>query len=353
MIRNNCIICNNPINFLYRLNDMPISLSPTNQDIKDDIFKDQNFYNCVICGCVQLYNLIDVNILYKDAHNLTMALPMWNNHHNEFSNFILNNIVSNSILEIGGSSGALYNRLHKLDYSCMDICDSNFDTSNINYIKGNCEEYNFENIECIVLSHVFEHLYNPQKFIENISNHVTYVYISIPNMSSLLENKSSSILHYEHTYYIDKYFMEYLFSVYGYSLHKYKEFGTHSLFMLFKKTNCHKMELMYRDISNDFLTIYNDAKRRFPNKILENSFIVPGGHMGQLVYTLCKPTSILGFLDNDKSKHYKRNYGTPYYIYPFDKLKENTFVNVYIYAGPYLNELLIQLKEYNINIIII
>ena len=102
---------------------------------------------------------------------------------------------------------------------------------------------------------------------------------------------------------------------------------------------------MYNNIYNKLLYI----------SIPENSFIAPGGHMGQLVYCISKPNKILGFLDNDISKHYKRNYGTPYFIYPFDKIKDyNSLINIYIYAGPYLNEIIKQLEEYNnINIIIL
>jgi hypothetical protein len=51
----------------------------------------------------------------------------------------------------------------------------------------------------------------------------------------------------------------------------------------------------------------------------------------------------------------KRLYGTPYQIYPFDKLKEYTKqVHVYVYAGPYKEELLKQLETYaNVNIIVL
>jgi hypothetical protein len=360
MERTECIICNNNIEFLYELKKMPISLSPTNQDKSTDKFEDQCIYYCKKCSSVQLKNLIDPSILYESAHNLTFHLPLWNEHHYEFSKFIMDNYKYDSLMEIGGSSGALYDKLKEFNikYSCIDMCKANFDTKNIEYIVGNCENYNFNNVKSIALSHVFEHLYNPNKFIENIdNNNITSVYISIPNMTKLLENESSSVLHYEHTYFVDKYLTEYMFSIKGYKLVKYNEFKSHSIFMLFEKTNCPVINLESRDyIIEKVLSIYMNMTKRFSKYIIKNnSFIIPSGHMGQLVYTMAKPGSILGFLDNDPMKQNKRLYGTPYKAYPISKLNEfKDNINIYIYAGPYLNEILKQLEQYkNVTIYII
>jgi len=353
MERKTCVICSTKLCMLYTLDDMPISLSVTTDSVENDIISQQYVSYCTYCGCVQLSNLIDPNILYGTSHNLTFMLPMWNEHHEQFYKFILETIQYDSIMEIGGSSGALYNKIKSshLEYSCIDVCAPSFDTNSINYIIGNCEEYSFSNVNCIAMSHVFEHLYNPAKFIDNIANNIKSIYISIPNMEYLLENKSSSIIHYEHTYFIDKYFMEYLFSQKEFELIHYKEFKNHSLFFEFRKTNCNPLNIVFRDnIYKHMYDIYNNIVDRFMKyHIPPNSFIIPGGHMGQLLYSINKPISILGFLDNDVAKHNKRQYGTPYCIYPYDIL--NTYkdqeINIYIYAGPYTNEILKQLDAYN------
>ena len=353
MQRTRCVICDNALSHLYTINSLPISLSSTIEDIHKDMFQDQVVTSCSQCGCVQLENLIDPQLLYQSSHNITFHLPTWKEHHMQFSEFIQKNSTTLSIMEIGGSSGALYQHLkhnNMLNYSCMDICDANFDTSNITYIKGNCEDYLFDNVNTVALSHVFEHLYKPKQFIENLAkHHVQNVFISIPNLSYLLSSKSSSVIHYEHTYYVDYQFINYLFSIYGYSLHAYKEFKNHSLFFMFTYTNCNALNISYRDnIALEMRTIYNNMYDRLTRYTMdENSFIVPGGHMGQLIYTINKPEKIIGFLDNDTSKHNKRVYGTPYFVYPFSKLKEyNQPINVFVYAGPYVNEIVEQLSEY-------
>jgi hypothetical protein len=356
MERKNCVICGNTINFLYKLKNMPICLATTLEDITNDKVMDQYIFNCDNCNCVQIKNLIDPSILYGSAHNLTFNLPLWNEHHTEFIKFVTNKNHITSIMEIGGSSGALYNKIKELNinnikYSCIDICEANYDTSGIEYITDNCENYEFKNTDCIVMSHIFEHLYEPIKLIENLSkSNIKDIYISIPNMTKLLENKSPSILHYEHTYFIDKLLSEYLFSHKGYELKDFFDFKTHSYFMKFSKTNCPKMNIVQRKyITNEIYNIYTNIYNRFSKYILEqNSFIVPGGHLGQLFYSINLPTNILGFLDNDTSKQGKRQYGTPFRVYPFSKLNEYTdSIKVYIYGGPYVDEILLQLKQYS------
>jgi hypothetical protein len=271
---------------------MPISLSTTLDDFTNDIYVDQIITNCNNCNCVQLKNLIDPEILYKTAHNITFNLPSWSEHHTEFTKFIIDSNDCNKIMEIGGSSGALYNKLKKhinIEYSCIDLCEPNYDISDIEYIIGNCENYNFKNINCVVMSHLFEHLYEPTNIIKKLStSNVEYVYISIPNMTKLLEEKSPSILHYEHTYFVDKLLCEYIFSEQGYKLDTYFEFKNHSLFMKFKKTNCLQLPLISRSyISKTILDIYTNIYSRFTEHIVKpNSFIVPGGHMGQLFYKI-------------------------------------------------------------------
>ena len=360
MERHACVLCSEPIFFLYQLNHMPIRLSQTDTAIEEDIFQDQHVFFCKQCSCVQLKNLIDPSILYQHPHNTTSMLPTWREHHSTFSTFITDSLDTTAIMEIGGSSGALYRTLEhtSIQYSCIDLCPANFDTSKCTYIIGNAEDYNFDNIDTVVMSHVFEHLYDPKVLLSNLSkNNISNIFISIPNMPALLDKGSSSIIHYEHTYYIDKYLTEYVLSEQGYSLVNYYEFKDHSLFMEFKKTNCDKRTIEPRhEIVEKMHVIYNSMYARFQGQeISPKSYIIPAGHMGQLLYSIAKPSSIYGFLDNDPSKQGKRMYGTPYMIYPFDQLQHhNEIIHVYIYAGPYVKEVMKQVEQYsNIRMIVL
>jgi len=85
----------------------------------------------------------------------------------------------------------------------------------------------------------------------------------------------------------------------------------------------------------------------------EHTFIVPGGHYGQLVYYYFKPSRFRGFLDNDKSKQGRYVYGTGHKAFPFETLKNFTgkSTRVLLYSGPYTSEIRKQLGNYEVDII--
>ena len=48
----------------------------------------------------------------------------------------------------------------------MDIADCTTQIP-VKFIKGNCENYNFNKDDTIIMSHVLEHLHDPRKFVKN------------------------------------------------------------------------------------------------------------------------------------------------------------------------------------------
>ena len=299
-------------------------------------------------------------MLYTGSHNNTSNTPTWKDHHRLFAKFITN---EDNILEIGGS-GVLYNLIKinnpTIQYSCLDICDPSEKLLGITYLKGNCENFTFPK-STIVMSHVFEHLYNPRKFIENIHNSgINSIYISIPNMASLLESNTPNVLHNEHTFYIDTQLIEWLFAQYNYRLVAYYEFKSHSLFFHFKKNIVQPIQLSIEtrpEIKENISNIFMKDSLRFKNiKCNPKSFITPAGLYGQfLAYSLnpSNSSNIIGFLDNDTTKHNKRVYGTPYYVYPFSEILNHDDITIYILAGPYKNELISQIQSYKTHVTIV
>jgi hypothetical protein len=50
------------------------------------------------------------------------------------------------------------------DYTVFDYSlDQAIRRDNVNYIEGNCENFDFPQDSNIIMSHVFEHLYEPKK----------------------------------------------------------------------------------------------------------------------------------------------------------------------------------------------
>ena len=363
MYRIKCVICYGKLEILFQRTNFPITANPpkSSQEYNNDIYSDQVFYKCVNCSCTQLGTLIDPVILYDSCHNNTFNTPTWKEHHSKFCDFIDIKKYKH-ILEIGGT-GILYNLLKAkqpdIQYTSLDICDPVEPISDITYYKGNCEDYNFpENIP-VVLSHVFEHLFNPRKFVESLSNsNVESIYISIPNMAKLLDTNTSNILHNEHTFYIDKVIIEWLFSQYNYQLSDYYEFRNHSIFLHFVKKHTYleqSIELIRRpEISEKIYKLFKEDGNRLKNiKIKDNSFIIPAGLYGQFIIYSCNPSNIRGFLDNDRTKQNQRVYGTPYTVFSFDEILKYDNLTIYILAGPYKNELIQQINSYNKNIEII
>jgi hypothetical protein len=149
--------------------------------------------------------------------------PIWKEHHRLLCNFICENIERDKkeIIEIGGYSGVLANLIKQKDnsikYTILDLCDINPNIENVKFINRNCETFNFDKNASIVMSHIFEHLYDPNKFINNMKeNNIQNVFISIPNMKAQIKNKCIPIVHQEHTFFCDYNTIIYLFSLGGY-----------------------------------------------------------------------------------------------------------------------------------------
>lgn len=354
--RTECVICSGELHFTFERKKYPITVNPP--DISEshelDKYCDQLFYTCMKCSCVQLGNLIDPSLLYKDNHNNTYNTPTWKEHHEQFSRFILKSGVE-SILELGGN-GILFKVMNNphIRYSCLDMYDPIDKIDGIQYYQGNCEEYEYPKGSTIVMSHVFEHLYNPRKFIKKIEScGIESVYISIPNMKQMIELNNPTIMNNEHTYYVDRVNLEWLFSQYNYELYDEYEFKRHSLFFCFRRNiHVHKQSVQNRS------EIANTLSAQLQNIQFEsidmkpNSFIVPAGMFGQLLYYYKQP-DIIGFIDNDTSKQNHRVYGTPHYVYDFTILLNYGAVTVYLLAGPYTSELKQQIHSINANVEVI
>ena len=85
--RVNCVACGSSLKTLKSVDRFPIYMGVTDQPIEEDIFSDLTFAKCSKCNCVQLKNLIPLEILYKVAHTNSVG-KTWLLHHNSFANFI-------------------------------------------------------------------------------------------------------------------------------------------------------------------------------------------------------------------------------------------------------------------------
>ena len=106
--RPNCVICSNAIfSPTITLKNMPIYMGVATNEIYNDLFFDQRWAECSTCGCLQLNQLVPLDLLYSHSHNSVIG-NIWKNHHLEFKKFVLENSPK-TIIEIGGGDGYLAN----------------------------------------------------------------------------------------------------------------------------------------------------------------------------------------------------------------------------------------------------
>jgi hypothetical protein len=353
MNRATCTICaSSSLIPIHTLKQYPLSFGSHEGT---DEFGDLHFVGCTSCGCVQLQNLIDAETLYKYSHNNTFNTPTWKDHHDQFKTFILEDLSGSALVEFGGYSGTLAERILKErpdhQYTIVDLCNTDPKIPGISFQSGNCETYRCSG-DCVILSHVFEHLYNPLKFIKNMNeNCVESIYISIPNMNILLVRKNISFLHIEHTYYIDHPFIVSMFQRNGYYLQRSTAFRDHSLFFHFRRGSSDPIVYQNPGLIDRFRNYFIEREQSLKSIIMDRpTFIAPAGHFGQIIYYYLKhyDTNILGCLDNDPTKLNKRVYGTSCTTFRMDHIRDiKEPITILLADSPYASEITEQLLSYN------
>jgi 2-polyprenyl-3-methyl-5-hydroxy-6-metoxy-1,4-benzoquinol methylase len=371
-----CIICTN--NKFVPSFSIINTLNIVSEKLIEPEFEKENinleFIGCEKCGCVQLRNLIDPNELYSQASHYTRS-DVWNRHNLLFSEFILNNNNKclNNILEIGGGGGVLANQIkvknpYIKNYQILDIETSYIDTvNNIEYIKGNCEEFDLNTIysDTIIFSHMFEHLYNPIKFINklNETHNIKNIYISNPHMVKCIENNDFNCLSIQHTYFIDNNYMEYLFNRGGFVLKNSYNFEDNSIFYHFSKVGNNDLVNTcidnYKNVEliNYLKNFYENLKKKiYDIDINKPFFISPSGYYGQIFYNNLNDSTkknLVGFLDSDDNKINKRLSGTPCKIFSKKYISNLKNPTVLIISEKYKNEINDELLTINKNVHII
>ena len=377
MIRNNCVICqntyfNNVFNVLSTTDIVSSSIFLQNE------IKTLNFIGCLKCGCIQLQNLFDPKEIYAQPMQCFNG-PSLNKHYELLCDFIITNKMTDSysFFEVGGSYGRLakliinyykdnnVNNYTNFNYQILEFNIEYYPSiENVEYISGNCESYEFKNTKTLIMSHVFEHLYDPRLFLKKISDaDVKEIFISIPDMESLTKIGDINNLNIYHTFYIDTKFITYLFQEYGYELKNMYNYVNNSIFYYFvKEENLENLENLITssplNIDNTLLLItqkefYENMKQNINNIVINMPFyICPSGLYGRFIYYYLNDNTknnVLGFLDSDTMKINKRLCGTNCLTYKKDELIKLNNPNVLIVSKKHNDELTNELLSYNNN----
>jgi predicted SAM-dependent methyltransferase len=333
------------------------------------IFNALTYGNCLDCNNLQVLDLIDLNILYQDNHNTEVVGKTWENHNLAFSNFIKKS-KPDVVLEIGSPSATIYKKVQnekwlKKWYSIepnpckIDNISDKYETI-IGFIdeQFSFDKFKIEKAKTIVMSHVFEHLYNPSQVLNNLFNQLSEgssIIISIPNMHYISQENlmPPSGLHFEHSYYIDLKNAEFLFKNAGFKIEKSHFFENHSIFIkaskLKVKTN-HNVDDELKKINSENIKNFNKTIAEYKKivdkinkKILlsNNEVFIYGSHFpAQFLNCLNLNTDkIIGCLDQSKTKIGKKLYGTNWTVYHPNILENKQNISIICYMGPYTNEI--------------
>jgi len=263
-IRINCIICNNLLSDSFFTGDLSIPISCYCNDNKNsnDIFIPYNIYTCSICKTTQTKYLGDLDIIYKTNHAESIGSIMQNLH--KLVCKIIEKYIPKikNITEIGSAKGILssiileeYENISKyyiIEPSFIGNKKEKQIIINDFFENVNIEKYSDSNT--IIISHVFEHFYNPIEILDVIkkNENIEYLLLVWPDLEHYKDNNIYQVLNTEHTFYVDNNFISLLFNNYSFEKIEEEKYENHSVIYVFKRNNNLKLlELINENYSID------------------------------------------------------------------------------------------------------
>jgi len=311
---------------LFTWKDLPVLLSSTNDKAENDVFYDFTLGLDENTGLVRQLNIPPQDILYKDARNSGMG-KIWKEHYDEFYEFIVKNIDLNNkkICEIGSGNGYVAKKIgehHKID--CYEPNPTFQSTENIKLFKKFMTFDKNQNYDVILLSHTFEHLIDPELFLQNIKNALNpngFLVMSYPNFEVGLDNILINLFNSEHISYLTKASTEKLLNKNYFQNCIVQEYIDHSIFVIGQLSKSNNYEKFTSDDLTKLKFKISDYLLNLQNKIELavtlikdiNDIYIFGCHAMSSLFLYLSKLNINKFknvLDNDPLKHNSRLYGT-------------------------------------------
>ena len=312
-------------------------------------------------GNVQIYPRVNLENLYSKSHGSGTVGDIWKKHHAVFYNFLKKKIRGN-ILEIGAGNNSIINYIDKNSkinvFYTVDKQLKKIKKKNIKIIAiktfFNQKYFNkkkIKELDLVIHSHTFEHLYNPNKFLQTINKILSdsgYHIFSLPNMKPMIKAGYSNAMNFEHPFYYDEDLIDMLLKKNKFRVIKKKYFRQdHSIMYITKKSN-HIPKYKYCKYSKNiklFNNFFNSHRADIAriNKIIKhkkNCFIF-GAHIFSqfLLFSGLLKKPIMGILDNDLNKQNKFLYGTNYKVFSPAILKNFVSPSVILRVGSYSEEI--------------
>jgi SAM-dependent methyltransferase len=346
---------------LAKLDNFPIFMGCVEHQAEDDICSDMTWAISQSTGIIQLTELVPLDILYNTDHDAGVIGKVWLEHHQEFANFI-NKFKPKSILEIGGGHGILSREYRKIDYIDWTIVEPNPSPAtdvDVDYIEGFFDDkFDFHRkVDTLVHSHVFEHVYFPDKFINDIASFLQEgqsLIFSLPNMEAMLKRNYTNCLNFEHSIFITEPYVEYFLSKNGFRLIEKQYFKKDSsIFYSYVKDTGTKLIKLPKNLYEHNKKLYlnylqyhqnliSDINEKISKTKLQQPIYLFGAHIfsQSLIQFGLSTKRIVNLLDNDIKKQGRRLYGTNLTVESPKILTNVENPVIILKAGIYNNEII-------------
>jgi len=343
---------------LYTFSKFPVFMGCTNQPEHEDLREDMSWWISRGSGLIQLKNLLPLEILYPESHGAGEIGTLWAKHHQEFASYIYR-VSPSAILEIGGAHGILqreYQEYDDIPWTILEPNPSPVAGCSARFIKGFfSENFNYtDEFDTIVHSHVLEHIYEPDKFMAQLSRFMSNgkrMLFSVPNMRVMLERMYTNCINFEHTTFLTETYIDYLLSKHGFRLVSKDYFlDDHSIFYSVvrdvgvKHFNLPPSQYEHnKSLYNRYISYHESLIHDLNSRLIETerpSYLF-GAHVfaQYLIEMGLRTDRLIGLLDNDPAKQGRRLYGTPLYVMSPKALKEVNDPLVILKAGVYNEEI--------------
>ena len=343
-------------------------------------FENLNWWINKKSGNVQIYPKVKLDKLYFKSHGSGTVGKTWNDHHKLFFQ-IANKYLKGNICEIGGGNNSILNKIKNFSkiknfYSFdknLQLKNNNkkiikikkfFDAQYFNSHK-NCK------IDLVLHSHTFEHLYNPNQFLNDVksilSKNGKHIF-TMPNMKPMIKKGYANAMNFEHPFYYDEKLVDCLLIQNNFEIVEKQFFKKdHSIMYVTKlnyslsksKKNKFKIYSEYKKNLSLFEGMFNFWRKDIKqiNKLTKKNknILIFGAHIfsQMMIFNGLDKKNIIGILDNDKNKIDKFLYGTKLKINKPSILKKIDKPCVILRAGSYNKEIKKQLLGINNSTIIV
>lgn len=343
---------------LHTLPDFPVFMGSVEQARSDDLTADMTWSISRSSGLIQLKKLLPLDVLYQAQTTTSAVGPTWMEHHRKFAEFI-RTYAPKGVLEFGGAHGILsmeYHRMAEIPWAILEPNPSPAEGCKADFIKGFFDE-NFRfsgSFEALVHSHVFEHLYEPDKFMAQLGGFMLpgqLMIFSVPNMGEWLKRKYTNCINFEHTVFLTEPYIDFLLVRHGFrTLQKQYVMDGHSIFYAavrddsavgasLPKNLYSENRALYMDFVNYYETLTEELNARVG--AWSGEVYLFGAHVfaQYLIAFGLDVSRVACILDNDKRKQGKRLYGTGLRVASPEILSGKIDAAVILKAGIYNEEI--------------